>query len=99
MVARRREGHITASARYDVMLALPPAFQLAGNEIWRLPGRPMRSCSAIVDSVRTHNRRGQSAVRQPGAAAQRIQDASEDGMCQHQPGAQMRWHRIGWPRA
>src|SRR5215469_10600246 len=45
----------------------------------------MRSRSAIVGSVRTHNRRGQSAFWQRGAAAQPIQPASEDGMCQHQP--------------
>ena len=83
MVARRQPGRITASARHDVMLALPPALQLAGNETWRPPGRPPRPHSVIVGSVRTHNRRGQSVVRQCGP--RRHGYSPEDDMCQHQP--------------
>ena len=57
MMTRPREAHITASARHCMMLALPPAFQLAGSEICRLRGSPVRSRPAIVGSVQTHNRR------------------------------------------
>lgn len=97
MVAPPGAGRITVSARYDVMLTLPPAYRLAGSEVCRLPGSPTRSCCSIVGSVRTHNRRGRSAVRQREPRRHRYSSCRRTVCASTSPGAQMRWHRTAWP--